>query len=47
MVVLNYHQVVQCIMNCIILSEFSLNRQDAHGTAIINKEVDLSICLLS
>ena len=42
MVVLNCHQVVQHTMNRIILAGFNLDRLDAHGATIVNKEVNLS-----
>ena len=46
MVVLICHQVIQCTMNCIILSGFNFNRQDAHGATVINKEVYLTFLLI-
>lgn len=46
MVVLHCHQVVQCTMNCIILSGFNLDRQDAHSTAVINKKINLPFLLI-
>lgn len=46
MVVLNCHQVIQCTMNRIILSGFNLDRQDTHGAAVINKEVNLSFLFI-
>ena len=46
MVVLNCHQVVQRTMNRIILAGFNLDRQDTHGAAVINKEVNLSFLLI-
>lgn len=33
-------------MNRIILAEFNLDRQDAHGATIVNKEVNLSFLVI-
>ena len=46
MIILNCHQVVQRTMNRIILAEFNLDRQDAHGATIVNKEVNLSFLVI-